>query len=259
MLITSAFTSASLVLASDSDVDTPKTIRHHTPEWRGLTNSDGSGLYHEILQRVYEAHDIQVEVDYFPFRRGVLNVSMGKADITGAINKPDEGTIAAKNPIWATRISALFHKRRLSNWRGVKTIQRAAERSVGAPGFAKLSGVEIYEVATRDQALNMMLGGRMDYYIDEYEFLAKLKADHEQALGFEDHKPPSGTDSLQWDDFIIRPVNTTYAYMLFQDSERGRYFRDIYDKRIEELHQSGELAEIYKKWELSTVMPRLDQ
>jgi len=245
-----------LVYAPMSSAEEPQVIRFHATEWKDLTNKDGTGLYHEILQRIFESQGFEIEATYFPFRRTLLNVSIDEADIAGATTNDQPDLLPARNPIWVSRNSALFHKKMLPTWEGLRTIILNPNTSVSSPGIGKMIGVDIYEVPSRDQALNMVLDKRMRYYVDDYETLTKLKAGEKNVVGFEGWKPPSSINNFDWDRFVIRDVRSVPAYMVFQNNEKGRRLRDLFDSEFEKLHRSGELIKIYEKWGLAAKMPR---
>jgi len=235
----------------------PIIIRHHTTQWVGLTNKDGTGLYHEILQRIYGDKNISIKVEYYPLRRGLMNVALGDADISGAVGSQENGLILARHPIWVSRISALFHKSRKESWLGFETISKNGTQAVAPPGFVGILNLDVYEIATRNQALNMVLEGRMAYYVDERETLSKLVAGEEDVIGFEEWGQPTGNKPVIWEDYVIRDVMMTPLYMVFSDSDEGRLFRRIFDEGFARLHRSGELVKIYEKWGLKDKMPSL--
>lgn len=245
-----------VLLPSRGIANNADTLRFHTGSWTGITNEDGTGLYHEILQRIYAPHGIEVEVTYFPVKRALMNVANGDADMAGATNKADQGQIRAKHPIWVSMNCALFEKNRLSEWNGLQTIEENRGRVVSSYGMGRMVGVKIHEVTTRTQALNMMLDGRMDYYADTQETLTKLLAGDTTVIGFEEGKQPGEMPHFKRSLYVVRNIKATPAYMIFSDTDRGRRFRDIFDEGFKKLHESGELAKIYKNWNLESVMPK---
>lgn len=253
VFFTLAFCILALAVTSVNAQET-KVIRYHATEWEGLTNKDGTGLYHEILNAVFKRNGFRIDITYFPFRRTILNVSMGEADIAGATVVTEPHVLTARHPIWESRISVLFHKQKLANWNGIETL--ASGTTVSPPTFSSIVKVELHEVATRDQALNMLLTGRMEYFVDEHETLSNLKSGKKNVMGFEGWRPPSGVEDFDWDLYVIRDVISQPLYMVFEDSERGHALRHIYDTEIEKLHQSGELAKIYEKWGLLSKTPK---
>ncbi|MGL1863572.1 MAG: transporter substrate-binding domain-containing protein [Pseudodesulfovibrio sp.] len=245
---------ACVMLSAVANADT-KILRYHTAEWNGLTNRDGTGLYHEIVQKIFESKGYTIEVEYYPFSRGLMNVSLGGADMSGAAAKDESAYITAIYPIWESRNSALFRIDHLSSWQGLDSLKANPKTSVATPGIDAIIGVDLYEVATRNQALNMVLEGRKKYYVDDYATLAKLKAGDKNVVGFEGWNPPSTVKAFDWNSYVIRDVLIAPAFMVFQDTSRGHELRDIFDAGFAALHRSGELLTIYEKWGLASKMP----
>lgn len=245
-----------VMLSTVVNADT-KIIRYHTGEWNGLTNRDDTGLYHEIVQKIFESKGYTIEVEYYPFSRALMNVSLGRADMSGAATKDESAYITAKYPIWESRNSALFHINYLSSWQGLDSLKANPKGSVATPGISAIIGVDLYEVASRNQALNMVLEGRKKYYVDDHTTLAKLKGGDKNVVGFEGWNPPSTVKAFDWDSYVIRDVLIAPAFMVFQDTSRGHELRDIFDTGFAALHRSGELLTIYEKWGLTSKMPEV--
>lgn len=233
----------------------PDVLRYHTGSWEGITNKDGTGLYHEIIKRIFTKENIYLEVSYLPVKRALMNVSSGAADMTGASNKADPGQVRATHPIWISQSSAMFDKTHLSFWKGYETIKRFENRTVSSYGMGRHIGANIHEVSTRNQALQMLLDGRMDYYADDKETLTSLLRGNTEIIGFEEHQADASVD-FDRSKYVIRTIAENTAYMVFSNTERGRRYRDIFDKGFYALFQSGELRKLYKKWDLEAIMPR---
>lgn len=233
-----------------------KTLRYHTAEWRGLTNRDGSGLYHEVVRMIFAARGMDVEATYFPFKRTLLNIQQGLADIAGATNVNEPGILLSRHPIWVTRISAFFHKSHLKGWKGADTLSASPGSGVAPPGMDDLVGLDLYEVPTRKQALGMVLEGRMDYYVDEYAVLQGIESNGARLFGLEEGQSFADIDDFDLTHFVIEDVATVPIYMCFQDNRQGRRLRDIFDEGFFRLHESGRLGLIYAKWNLMEKMPQ---
>lgn len=56
-----------------------------------------------------------------------------------------------------------------------------------------------------------------------------------------------GTD-LQPSTFNVIPLKNNPLYPVFQNTNRGQVLGNIYDSRMTQLHQSGQLAKLYQQW-----------
>ena len=87
------------------------TIRSVTEYWQNYTNKDGSGLYNDIVKAVFAEH--KLEIINMPWKRSLLEVKNGTADMTGATSFVD-GYIAPQHAMLAPPISILFNKKTMT-------------------------------------------------------------------------------------------------------------------------------------------------
>jgi ABC-type amino acid transport substrate-binding protein len=92
--------------------------------------------------------------------------------------------------------------------------------------------VEVFEVNKRETALKMVGAGRMDYFLDGYD---------ELVVAMEDCPDLSG-------DMVIQRIKNLNIYMCFQNNSRGQELADLWDRRFQELMDSGEMAALFAKW-----------
>ncbi|MGJ8681452.1 MAG: hypothetical protein ACSHXM_14025, partial [Paraglaciecola sp.] len=85
-------------------------------------------------------------------------------------------------------------------------------------------GKNLYKVKTREAGFNLLLGKRVDYFIDyEHNFLTEYK------------------DKV---DFVVLNADKK-LFIAFQNTSKGRKLAALYDQNMLELSNSGALERIY--------------
>ena len=207
-------------------------------EWEGLTNADGTGLFVEVVEQAFAHSGIEVVLDVMPWRRALHSVENSKADFTGGVDRSERYHQSAY-PISEVEDCAFFHQDLIEDWSGLPSL--SGYRGTWALGYLDsvpddvtryLQGVGV----ERESALQMVLQGRADYYFDNRSQLMQTIANSEHS------------EQLDLSDYRIESIMTMPLYMSFSPDERGRQLRDLFDQGMAALLRSGELAEIYARW-----------
>ena len=234
------------LLMLNSSIANAETIRWVTESWQNYTNKDGSGLYNDIVRAVFV--DQHLEVIYIPWKRTLLEVKNGTADMTGATSVVN-GYITPRYPILVAPISILFNKHKiaytdlssLANYVGVWASPYEDELFLGT----EKSLFNGFSVQERETAYKLLVSGRADYFLD-------TKALHQAWL----EKQVIGTnENIKVDDFKIKDISSLNLFMIFSDNARGQRLKDIFDAGMAKLIQSGELRKIYEKYHFLEQMP----
>lgn len=102
--------------------------------------------------------------------------------------------------------------------------------------YASIDKVEVF---SRYTALKMLLEDRIDFFIDYKQEVYKEMVLLSMELSLFEEKN---------DDIEVRDLINIRLYPAFSDSSRGKILAELYDKEFSRLLYSGELREIYKKW-----------
>ncbi|MDC7224560.1 MAG: transporter substrate-binding domain-containing protein [Spirochaetales bacterium] len=212
-------------------------VRWGTEVWKGFTDKDGSGLYTRVLRRIFEEGEgWELEIFYYPFSRSLYLTEKGELDMAGGIPQNSElgrNCLQAQIPIVVSRFSAFYRKNNIENIEGVSSLRGkniVCTLSVGE--MIGLEPEEYYVVNTREQAINLVLIGRYDIYIDDEKVLHDTIEEYQSRFDREDYS--TGT------------IATEGWYMIFPDNERGRRIRDMFDEGMRRLDRSGELETLYR-------------
>lgn len=233
-----------LCLAATSSADDIKEIHWGTQEWKGFTDKDGSGVYTQLFNKVFDSAGVKLKTSYMPFGRTLHLIKIGKLDFAGGVNKGLEAPkdyIIAEYPAAVFNYYAFFKKSNFPvEWEGIKTI--SDKKLVATPGVCTVAAgfneKNVYVVDSRNQAIQMVLKNRADCYIDVEKLMKKFTKEH--AADYDSN------------EFSIKMFKTSEAYMITPKTERGEKILEIYNEATRKLAQSGELKKIYDKFEMST-------
>ena len=223
-----------------------ETIRWVTESWKNYTNKDGSGLYHDIVQAVFAEH--QLAIVYMPWKRALLKVKNGKADMAGATSFV-EGYTRPDIAILATPISILFHKDNM-NFSTIASLQNHV--AVWASPYedelfssANRPFIKGFSVQEREIAYKLLLSGRADYFLD-------AKSLHQAWL---QRLAVRSKGKLQASDYQLVDIEQLQLYMIFTKNKRGQRLKEIFEQGMSKLIQNDQLGKIYEKYHFLEQMP----
>lgn len=223
-----------------------KEIVWISPEWKGYTNKDETGIYNEIMNQVFQEKGIKIIRVYAPWKRSLVKVQASQADVTGG-EVSSSLYYQSKYPLTVSRESIFFEKVTIGNWAGIQSIENKKGvwirgYSLGDKELEKRLKIQIND--SRENALKMVFWRRVDYYVDSHSQLLKT---------LENAELPFNQDEYQ-----IETIKELYLYMSFSKTNRGKRIRDLYDEGIERLYRTKKtkLKELYEKEGL--LLPDLD-
>jgi len=217
-----------------------KTIQIATPVWEGQTNEDGTGLFFEIVRSIYEPVGIKMEFKFVPWKRAVYMIERCEADalLDSYRENITEKMIIPKYPLVKEYNVAVFKKDKIKKWEGVKSLEGLRLLWIRGYDFHKNPNmiylyVKWEEIDDYETAWKMLDIDRADAYLDAFvdvrNFISKNKVD--------------------MTPYRMEFIFGENGYMAFSKSEKSEKLIAIYDKRIIELFKSGELKNIFKKWD----------
>jgi len=210
-----------------------------TESWPNFTETDGSGLYHEIMSAVFDTTDYKLVVEYAPWKRSLYKVENSKADITGAMPKNGRFYFSIQ-PILKQPRSILFDESKL-------TISSLSQLSKYVGTWPKEYEKELFtdeirehisgfSSADRTGALKVLMYGRSDFYFDTRAILELSKKELEQ-------KVPAQR-------FQIKDIGYFELHMAFSKNDKGKKIKALFDMRIKALLIEGRLEQIYDKYNI---------
>lgn len=205
-------------------------------EFPPMTNSDGSGQQFEIVQHIIESQGHSVRFQVYPYKRAVLMVEEGKADMMIGMLKYDTDKVNfSKLPHDADNVVAIYPTHKNIVWQGLETFRDKNIAIVAGLGLERfLEGIPHTktELTTRDQAFKKMLLGREDFLID-----------CECAFYLEEL-------NRMRDQFTKTHLGFLEIYAAFSQSGNGPLLKALWDDAYLPFMISGQAEAFYKKWDL---------
>lgn len=212
-----------------------KEIRLSSDTWHMLTTPDGKGLYFNLIRAVYEPLGIRVSPVIVPYTRSVALVEKKMVDgwVASFMNEQPFPLY----PKWhfdRNRQVVVSLKGGKSRFAGVESLR--GKKVVWLRNFnlnkyitVPLNFQEIDDIAG---AFAMLASGHADFFIGaESDIMSAIK----------DNKIDASKYAI---DFLMH----LKLYIAFADTDRGRRFRDIWDKRMDKLSKDPAFLKIYKRY-----------
>ena len=208
-----------------------------TEAWPNFSETNGNGLYHEIMKAVFEPRDFNLVINYVPWKRSLFKVEHSEADITGAMPK-NETFYFSQFPILKQPKSILFSNPLLNN----VTLDQLSNY-IGTWGNnyedvlfsdADKDYFKGFPSADRDAALKLVVHGRADYYLDARTLIELSLVDLNK--------------NMPEKKFQIHDIGYFELFMVFSKNAKGREMKSIFDKGIKRLLDSGKLESLYLKY-----------
>ncbi len=215
-------------------------------EWRDYTNKDGTGAYWEIIKSVYEPVGIEVKTEVMPWKRAKYIVKINEADaLVGDYYEADATDYLY--PKWHISVEdpvvAVFKKGNITDWEKTGLRSLAGMRATWVRGydfnkfFLKRINVIKHEITSVPQGLKLIDSGRDDVFFD-YESSIRREAKN---IGIDLDK-----------DYEIKTARPgSKLFVVFARTESSKELVRIFDSRMTQLAESGEIEKIYVKWGLS--------
>ncbi|MGE0086693.1 MAG: substrate-binding periplasmic protein [Desulfococcaceae bacterium] len=215
-----------------------KTTEIHiaTPSWAGQTNEDGSGMFFDIVRTVYEPAGIKMKFEIVPWKRAESMISAKEADAYLSARKRKD-RLVPRYPLWVEHTAVVFRKDRIKEWKGMESLNNKNLLWMRGYDFhtdSHLNGIQFkwQETDSLEQAWKLVEMGRYDAYIEVLE----------------DLKQYAKTGNADMNLLQIEVLWGENSYMAFAKREKSEKLMQIYDKRIKEIFDSGELEKLFEKW-----------
>jgi len=224
-----------LQAVSPAMAEDDKTIITAGPSWERFTREDGHGLYHDIIRQVFAGYT--VKHFYVPTVQANSMVAIGRADIKLCETKEIESLVLASLPMYENRFYALFLRKKIDPRAG--TVSLEGKKVVWREGYYSAMDfpvpVDFTEVRSGESALQMVVHGRADFYIDDLNLIKK---------SFE-----AAGENFDPQKFAIESVGARKYFPVFADTSRGQTLRKHYEQEMERLYREGALQKIYDYWD----------
>jgi polar amino acid transport system substrate-binding protein len=224
--------------ALSARADSPEEIVIVTPKWEKLTRKDGTGLYFEMLRSLYEPAGVSLKYEIVPWKRAKKMLLGGLADALPAayLTPDDPAWIYPAHPMDTDVVKAVFLRNGPLEWNGASSV--AGKRAVWPRGYNFHNYLDVAvtwnEIDKPFQGWRIVESGRADVYLDIEPVVTEYLKDHPGAKS----------------RFSVETIFTINTYLRFANTERSKRLIGIFDRRMPELIESGEMARLFRKWRM---------
>jgi len=229
-------------LCNTIDYKNIKKITIVAPELENGTTEEGSGIYFELLKLIYSPIGIITETGVAPFVRVKMLLTKNEIDASVSFYSSEVALAngldyyqTPKRPINTERLIAIF-KNNPNKWNFPDSL--AGKRVAWMDGYDYQNGIPVnYEyqrITSQLQGLKLLQMGRIDYYLDnEYDIKRTIKKYNFDAQ-----------------HYSMQLILENKLHVAFSKTQKGDKLIELFDCRMDELRESGELEKLYDKWDI---------
>lgn len=238
---------ALLLVAPNAYPKDHNVISLASAEWPKFTNSDGTGLFFDIIRAVYRAGEVGMEFEIVPYERSVKMVEDKLVDAwVASYIEEEDFPLYPKWHFGADIVIAVFDPDKFPEWEGEKSLSGKTVAWLRGYNYDEYLNVrvEIDEINKRRNGLRMLQRGRIDVLLDAYSDMIE-----------EDNVTIKGT-SLRFKEgfneftFAAKEILQLRLYLAFADTDRARKFMEIWDRNFPILLEKGVIKRLFKKYSI---------
>jgi ABC-type amino acid transport substrate-binding protein len=207
-----------------------------TDEWEGYTSKDGQGYYIDLLKAIFPAPEYSLKFEFVPFKRSLLMLKSGKADILlGAYPDDVPAAYLTKYPTNADSISAALNKELAEKWKGLESLTNKTVVAKNAYAFDRYfkTPIKYAEKNNLNSMLQMLKKGRVDAVLDFKKDIHLVWESLELEQNF-----------VIIDDVILENVYSAFTL-------KKPKLKEHYETAFLNLYESGEVQKMMLKHKLS--------
>lgn len=202
-----------------------------TDVWEDYSSPDGSGLYEELLQKVYQ-ESFELRFIYTDYTRSKALVKSGKADLWLCAYKDEETfAITPTQSMDMDFVHAIYLENTQPQYHNASAAWLATYYYDRYFPEYDLQGHEVRDMAT---AFRLLSAGKVQFILgDETEMIERMEREKIR------------NDGLIWAKFGDLPL-----YPAFAINTRTNGLIEQWNEKMALMKSSGELAELFKKHDL---------
>lgn len=234
LLVAVLFISAPLAFAK------PAQISISTPTWRYYTDRDGSGLYFDLMRKIYAQQGIKLDVSYVPWSRALHKVERGISDVVLGETKNRKNPEAVVLTHWVLdyeEITVVYRKDKNIQWNDEETLKNRTTVWMESYAYDTMFPVSMQwsEVALLKKGLEQVRDNRTVFLMDyASEVNAIIEANPEE---------------FNRDDYVFQTLKRiTPIYPAFATTAQGKALAVIFDDEMATLYKNGYLDMLYKNY-----------
>ncbi|MBS4686536.1 hypothetical protein J4G63_04660 [Aeromonas sobria] len=208
------------------------SIDVYCDDWPGFCQPDGRGIYLDLVRAIYQPHGYQIIPHIVPYKRALAVIAKKGGDMAMGVYRDEvTGVRQPRYPASADDLTVFMLKKWQPKWQGEKSLQGQSVVWRRGWAFDKYIAVTMqwHEIDSDEMALQLLGKERYRYYLTAGVLYAK-----------DDILPNLHRAFLRW----------IPTYPIFADTPQGNRMMNLWDKGMVELIRSGNLADIYKHYQL---------
>lgn len=214
-----------------------ETVLIASEEWANQTNRDGSGIYWDLIKKVFANAGYQVKIRIRSYQGSVELLKRQKVDaVVGLYAGEQENVFYPVNHFDCEVIQALYLKSKFSGEIKQKSLQNKKVCWIKGYNIGEYLNVNVRsrEISSREDALSLVFNRKVDFFLDakiDLTFLLK-------SLKMTERLKLKRTD-----------LSRENLYICFVFNNKGKKLAEIFDKQFSRIKESGELKTLYQKYE----------
>lgn len=210
----------------------PVVINLVTASWEGFANSDETGYYFDILNRVFPLPKWQVNVQFMPFARTLYLIESGRVDMILSVYKGDvKSSLLSENAVELDSIDAAVTPQIAATWVGIESLSHKKVQAMLAYRYNLLAPTPMFYEESSDMLsmLNSVNAGRIDAVLDYKKNMEALIPELRAPQTF----------------VIIQGVLSAETFFAFANTEKGQMLKHHFDIEHKKIIDSGEQDRLY--------------
>jgi len=217
-------------------IDIIQKIDVVSEELEELSNADGSGLYFDLIRKIYEPLGIKVNIIIFPYIRSVNMVKLKKADFWLGSYIDEEGfAIYPYTPYDYDQVTAMYNPKLFPEFTDINSLKSKNVCWIRGYNYDRHIHIEMtkHERNDRRTAFLSLQAGRFDVFLDD----------------FDDMQSEIESEDPDMSSFQVKNIAKIFLFPAFRDDKRGEILKNIWDKRMNEIQENGEFSKLYSSYE----------
>ncbi len=210
--------------------------------WENLSNKDESGLYFDIVRKVYEPVGIDVKIKIYPYNRSSMMVEKKKADMWLASFLDEEDyAIYPKYHFDQDVVTAMFKKSKFPNFNGLQSLKNKNVCWIRGYSYDQYIDIPMkkHERNDRKSILMSLDSDRFDIFLDDEE----------------DMKVEINKIKFNLSTYNLVHILNLKLYPAFRNDEKGQILREIWDREIKKYIEDGSLKKLFTNYKYEKNYP----
>jgi polar amino acid transport system substrate-binding protein len=207
-----------------------------TEQLEELSHADGSGLYFDLVRKIYEPLGIKVKTIVFPYIRSVNMVKLNKADFwLGSYIKEEDFAVYPRYPYDYDQVAAMYKPELFPQFNDINSLKGKNVCWIRGYNYEHHLPIKMikHERNNRHAAFLSLQAGRFDVFLDDFD---DMQAEIEK-------------ENPDMQAFQVKKIVKIFLYPAFRGDERGEVLKNLWDKRMQEIQENGEFTALFLSYE----------